>query len=31
MVPIIVYGASVSPEAIYLDTPLPVVLEEDKG
>jgi sugar fermentation stimulation protein A len=28
---IIVYGARVSPKEIYLDTPLPVVLEEDKG
>lgn len=28
---IIVYGARVSPKEIYLDGPLPVVLEEDKG
>jgi sugar fermentation stimulation protein A len=28
---IIVYGARVSPKEIYLDAPLPVVLEEDKG
>jgi sugar fermentation stimulation protein A len=28
---IIVYGARVSPKEIYLDTPLPVVLEGDKG
>ena len=28
---IIVYGARVSPKGIYLDTPLPVVLEGDKG
>jgi sugar fermentation stimulation protein A len=27
---IIVYGARVSPKEIYLDAPLPVVLEEDK-
>ena len=28
---IVAYRARVSPEEIYLDTPLPVVLEEDKG